>query len=426
MGRQTARRRELIATLHLILHKVKQSSICNRPCRLVSAVVSRYFPTNRTMAMVRRLASSYLCGVTAMGNDLVLPGNFQGYRARQSTGPASVVDAIVLLRARNRLGVAFDTRGQLEATLSHRCRDPPIFPSSSSSLSVSCTSSWWCYHSTLSATASFLGMSTCYNLQPRSGRHRKRDTAPTDISGTALAQREANLLRTMIHRCENIIALQKRLLNTKTEELRTVRHQMEDGRALVKQPSARPILTEKTQLCESVVIIQLRIELPKKDTQFSVARGQLRRLEDNVTATQWSFGEESPSGKTAGQREGTGGGQFLELGMPSSSPSRTAWPLARPKSCSLAAGTSRSTSSASSSLTIITSSMPRPLENESLQASLDQLSQQLEGPVVTIQLEGNAALGQVFFLQKELATAQSSVENTAREAQEALAHTSGT
>ncbi|THC94624.1 hypothetical protein EYZ11_005912 [Aspergillus tanneri] len=125
-------------------------------------------------------------------------------------------------------------------------------------------------------------MSTCYNLQPRSGRHRKRDTAPTDISGTALAQREANLLRTMIHRCENIIALQKRLLNTKTEELRTVRHQMEDGRALVKQPSARPILTEKTQLCESVVIIQLRIELPKKDTQFSVARGQLRRLEDNL------------------------------------------------------------------------------------------------------------------------------------------------
>ena len=291
---------DIFTTLRNLEDGVKSRIIESRLSHLLSAAVNWYFPFNRPLTTVCRLSLSFTCGRTALYG-LLLPAAWHvSGLVMAVSSPEEELSYHCFevfgrleqgrLNRREWLEEAVFCFGQetgleLRAIIRDDWQLPHLIEGEIHHLyvlafvitTVSCVIlaalSWY-------ALAKAVSSRRADKLQPAALRV---DSAghETQLRGTPPTPSEIHLWN-MIDQCEGVIAKQKGLLIAKIEELREVTQRVEDGWALVKKLSARPIPVDETRPRETTVVVELRQELAVKEGQLSIAHGKLRQTKDNA------------------------------------------------------------------------------------------------------------------------------------------------
>ncbi|KAE8159659.1 hypothetical protein BDV40DRAFT_303012 [Aspergillus tamarii] len=224
----------------------------------------------------------------------------------------------------------------------------------------------------------------------------------TQLRGTPPTPSEIHLWN-MIDQCEGVIAKQKGLLIAKIEELREVTQRVEDGWALVKKLSARPIPVDETRPHETTVVVELRQELAVKEGQLSIAHGKLRQTKDNAIVKERFLYE-----------------QVAQLEQQLAREKEQAEADSLSEYQSLRAELQARNDQPGSRTALVALNQELMAQCQAFQVEHDRLQLQFRDFSVTIQ-ERDAALGRVILLETELATTQSSMESAVWQAQDSLA-----
>ncbi|KAE8137654.1 hypothetical protein BDV38DRAFT_282901 [Aspergillus pseudotamarii] len=403
----------VFTTLRNLEDGVKSRIIESRLSRLLSAAVNWYFPFNRPLATVCRLSLSFTCGTTALYG-LFLPAVWH------VSGLVMAVSSPEEELSREWLEEAVFCFGQetgleLRAIIRDDWRLPHLIEGEIHHLyflafvitTVLCVIlaalSWYALVRAAPSRRADKLQPAALRVDPASHETQLRGTPPTPC--------EIHLWN-MIDQCEGVIAKQEGLLIAKAEELRVVTQRMEDGSALVKKLSARPVPVEETRPRETTVVVELHQELAVKEGQLSIAQGKLGQAKDDAIV------KERFLYKRVAQLEQQADLQARKDQLVTLQHCLAA-AEAREQPSHCHADTKRQSLIVYNN-ELVAQNQELMAQFQAYQAEHDRLQLQFCDSSVTIQ-ESDAALGRFIFLEAELATTQSSMESVVRQAQDSLA-----
>ncbi|PYH93617.1 hypothetical protein BO71DRAFT_478110 [Aspergillus ellipticus CBS 707.79] len=238
---------------------------------------------------------------------------------------------------------------------------------------------------------------------------------------------EMAVLSAKVDTCEALLEEQRRLLTAKSEELVAAKQRMEEAQEHVKRLTARRIVAKDSR--HETVMTSLRQDLAKTEGQLILVRARLKVAEDNAIAREQALEDRIAHLELQLTREK----DQAEANSLSEIQSFRAELQARNDQLAaielrLAAAdhsVAHNQDLAAHNQDLAAQNQEYFAQNQALVVQNEvyvDLDQELTADsLVTIQQERDEALGRVFVLQHELGLAQSNVENGAREAKESLA-----
>lgn len=442
---------------------VKQPIVDCRLVRLVSAVVSWWFPSNQPLTTVCRLAGSFVCGMTAyVWLFFPLSQFLSGFAGGLVTETKEMSLYCMGIHGRwtvaSRLTwrqwgrVAFcngeETGLELRAIIEDDWQLPRLFDLDGeihhlrilafvvASVSLAITAAW--SFRALSETALFARVVVVFQ-QPSSPGQRADHVAgsETQLSGSSINRRQDDLMN-LISRYEGILSEKERLLSATTQKLRATEQRLEDGWAQAKRLAALHVKRdEETRARESTDVAQLRRKLAETEARLSLAHGRARAVEDDATARVRSLCNQVAEleQQLQAQREQAGN---ISLGEVHSL--RAELEVRNDQLVAvehrLAAAETRERDSrgrandseaerrqlADRVHELDAQAQELTAQNEVLQALCDSLSREC-GSLAAIQRERDNAFGLISALQHELVSTRATAETAFRESQESLAQT---